>query len=188
MPQPTQRVPYGYEPPPSSTRGTLIYYDSFQDTSDGELEQALITMQQMNFSRLVLYPLHEQTVKRMSKESVAPFYQRERRLQDWKQHNAHRAVIIEGWDGKRKKYTPMEAALRTLIDHYESPYFLLMTPKMANQFASFSIFEEWISKISLVLTEEPVQLHPRLSKFSRRWRVAGETAPGQDKNASSERS
>ncbi len=186
MPQPIQRVGYGYEPPPSHTRGTLIYYDSFQHTSDFELEQALLTMQQMNFSRLVLYPLHEQTVKRMSKEPVAPFYQRERRLQDWKQDGAHRAVIIEGWDGKRKKYTPMEAALRTLIDHYESPYFLLLTPEMANQFASFSIFEEWISKISLVLTEQPEHLHPRLSKFRNRWRVAGETASGADKDSASD--
>mgnify|MGYP000963449703 CR=1 FL=1 len=174
MPQSNQQVPYGYEPPPAHTRGTLIYYDSFEHVSDAELEQALITMQQMNFSRLVLYPLHEQTVRRMSKESVAPFYKREQRLQDWKHDGDYRAVVIEGWDGKRKKYTPMEAALRTLMDHYTSPYFLLLTPDMANQFASFSIFEEWISKISLVLTEQPKRLHPRLDLCRNRWRVAGE--------------
>ncbi|WP_322903191.1 hypothetical protein [Paenibacillus campi] len=187
MSQPTQHVPYGYEPPPSYARGTLIYYDSFQHISNAELEQALMTMQQMNFARLVLYPLHEQTVRRMSNEPVAPFYERERRLQAWKHDGAHRAVTVEGWDGKRKKYTPMEAALRTLIDHYESPYFLLLTPEMANRFASFAIFEEWIGKISLVLTEQPDQLHPRLSKFSKRWRIAGQTLSGSDSDTTSDR-
>ncbi|MEW4368741.1 hypothetical protein [Paenibacillus kandeliae] len=176
-----QQVPYGYEPPPSHMRGTLIYYDDFNDSTDAELEQAVVIAEHMRFAKLVLYPLHEQTVRRMSNEQVAPFYKREQRLQEWKLDSGHKSVIIEGWDGKRKKYTPIEAALRTLIDHYSSPYFLLMTPEMANRFASFSTFEEWITKISLVLTHQPDHLHPRMDKFRSRWRVAGEERSQTDK-------
>jgi len=175
MPHNTQHVPYGYEPPVEKFRGTLIYYDSFQNTTDEELEQAAAIADQMHFDRLVLYPLHEQTVKRMSKAPVSPFYKREDRLHEWRQDTGRKDIMIESWEGKRKKYTPIEAALRTLTDHYASPYFLLMTPDMANQFASFSTFKEWIVKVSLVLTERPKQLHPRLEKYASRWRVAGET-------------
>lgn len=174
-----QQVPYGYEPPQSNVRGTLIYYDDFNDSTDAALEQAAIIAEQMRFAKLVLYPLHEQTVRRISNEQVAPFYKREQRLQEWKLNSGRKSILIEGWDGKRKKYTPIEAAIRTCMDHYSSPYFLLMTPEMANRFASFATFEEWITKISLVLTHQPDHLHPRMKTFRSRWRVAGEQ---RDKN------
>ena len=169
-----EHVPYGYVPPVKQTKGTLIYYDDFESATDIELDAALEAAQGMKFARLVLYPLHEETVRRMSKKPVSAFYKREDLLHDWKRDRNLPIIAVEGWEGKRKKYTPLEAALRHLAEHYPSPYFLYVTPETANLFASYSTFEEWITKIRLLLTRQPEHPHPRLTKFGHRWSVAGE--------------
>lgn len=66
-------VPYGYEPPPATRKGTLIFYDSFEHVTDEQLERAAAIADTRSFVQLVLYPLHENTVKRMSKDGVQPF-------------------------------------------------------------------------------------------------------------------
>ena len=93
-----------------------------------------------------------------------------------KEQNRAAAVTIEGWEGKRKKYTPIEAALRHMTEKYPAPHFVYLSPEMANQFASFSSFEEWIVKVRLLLSASPGQLHPRLEKYRHRWNVSGELA------------
>lgn len=171
------QVPFGYEPPVPSRKGTVIFYDSFRHISDKELDFAAKEAARRAFAKLVLYPLHELTVKRMSNEQAGPFYQRENRLHAWKRERgaADVEVLVEGWEGKRKKYTPADTAFRYLTEKYPAPYFLYMTPDMANRFAGFSSFEEWIVKLRLLLSDAPDQLHPRLGKFMHRWNVAGET-------------
>ncbi|NGM80877.1 hypothetical protein G5B47_00470 [Paenibacillus sp. 7124] len=169
-----QHVPYGYEPPAEKPRGTLIYYDSFEHTTDDELRAAAQTARDKNFGKLVLYPLHEETVRRMSKEPVSSYYKREDRLHDWKREQGASFITVENWEGKRKKYTPIDAALRHLTERYSGPHFLYLTPETADLFASFSSFEEWIKNLRLLLSEKPQALHPRLEKFSHRWSVAGE--------------
>lgn len=165
-----ESVPFGYEPPPEGKqKGTLIYYDTFEDTTDGELDLAVDRIEQYAFDKLVLYPLHEETVRRMLKEPVSAFHKREKRLFEWKHDRGYSKVVIEGWEGKRKKYTPMDSALRLLSEKYKAPYFLYITPEKANLFASFSSFEEWIVKIRLLLTAEPGDLHPKLEKYQHRW-------------------
>ncbi|MCI3918750.1 hypothetical protein MO973_00685 [Paenibacillus sp. TRM 82003] len=147
-------VPHGYEPPaPSGRKGSLIYYDDFEHAGEAELERALAYAEERSFEKLVLYPLHEETVRRLSKTSVAPFYKREDRLHEWKRERGGGRVAVEGWEGKRKKYTPIDAALRHLAGQYPSPLFLYMTPDVANAFASFSTFEEWISKLRIAMSE-----------------------------------
>ncbi|WP_054955962.1 hypothetical protein [Paenibacillus dakarensis] len=168
-----QHVPYGYEPPKEGNKGSLIYYDSFQDTQEADLALALEQLDKLSFKKLILYPLHEETVKRMSKEPVSAFYKREKLLNSWVEEIGRSDVIVESWDGKRKKYTPVDTALRHLTDKYPGPYFMLMSPEMANAFASFSSFEEWIVKLRLILSAEPRSLHPRLEKFKHRWDVIG---------------
>jgi hypothetical protein len=81
----TQRVPFGYEPPADQPKGTLIYYDSFEQTLDEELDVAAHTARVRSFERFILYPLHEETMKRMSKSTISPFHKREKRLYDWKE-------------------------------------------------------------------------------------------------------
>ncbi|RRJ61665.1 hypothetical protein EHV15_00760 [Paenibacillus oralis] len=171
------QVPFGYEPPVPSRKGTVIFYDSFMHISDEELDFAAKEAARRAFAKLVLYPLHELTVKRMSNEQAGPFYQREDRLHEWKRERgaADVEVLVEGWEGKRKKYTPADAAFRYLTEKYPAPYFLYMTPDMANRFAGFSSFEEWIVKLRLLLSDNPAVPHPKLEKYRHRWNVAGET-------------
>ncbi|OKP66490.1 hypothetical protein A3842_29130 [Paenibacillus sp. P3E] len=169
-----QNVPFGYEPPAAERKGTLVFYDSFEHVSDQELEQAARTATERKFTKLVLYPLHEETVRRMSKEPVKAFYKREDRLHEWKREQGRSFVTVESLEGKRKKYTPLDSALRHISEVYPSPYFLYMTPETANQFASYSSFEEWIVKLRLILSAAPDYVHPRLEKFRHRWDITGE--------------
>lgn len=169
-----QHVPYGYEPPKEGVKGTLIYYDIFENSSETDLNTVLELLDNLSFKKLVLYPLHEETVKRMSKEPASAFYKREKPLLAWGKEVGRSNVIIESWEGKRKKYTPMDAALRHLTEKYPAPYFIYMSPEMANAFAAFSSFEEWIVKLRLILSVKPNQLHSRLEKFRHRWDMVDE--------------
>lgn len=67
-------VPYGYEPPAASRKGTLTFYDSFEHVTDEQLERASAMVDTRSFIQLVLYPLHESTFKRMSKDSIQAYY------------------------------------------------------------------------------------------------------------------
>ncbi|MDT3424802.1 hypothetical protein J2Z22_000314 [Paenibacillus forsythiae] len=169
-----EHVPYGYEPPAEKRKGTLVYYDSFEHTTDEELKAAAQAALDKSFSKLVLYPLHEETVRRMSRQPVSSYYKREDRLHEWKREQGASGITVENLEGKRKKYTPIDSALRHLTERYPAPHFLYLTPETANLFASFSSFEEWIKKLRLLLTEAPQSPHPRLDKFRHRWSVAGE--------------
>lgn len=168
----TERVPYGYEPPTDKRRGTLIYYDSFEETTDDEIAAAAAALHDRAFAKLVLYPIHEETAKRMSKAPVSPYYKREKRLAEWLGEFGSGRVSIDGWEGKRKKYTPMEASLRHLTETLPGPHFLYVSPETANLFASFASFEEWIERIRLIVSAEPRQVHPRLAKYGHRWEIA----------------
>ena len=169
MRETVQKMPFGYEPPKDERKGTIVYYDSFEHTTERELDLAAYITKERLFVKLVLYPLHEQSVKRMTREEVSPFYKREDRLHEWKRDRQEENVVVERLEVKRKKYTPIDSALRHLAETYPKPLFLLMTGEMANLFASFSSFEEWIVKIRLLLTEEPARLHPRLMQYRHRW-------------------
>ncbi|WP_374016314.1 hypothetical protein ABU162_18585 [Paenibacillus thiaminolyticus] len=169
-------VPYGYEPPVEKEKGTLIYYDSFEHATADELDRAAEYAAMYAFKMLVLYPIHEETLKRMAKGSATAYYKRVNRLEQWARERGGRGgakVAIEDWEGKRKKYTPLDAALRHLTEKYPSPYFLYVTPETANQIASFSSFAAWIGKLRLLLASEPEETHPRLRQYAHRWSFAG---------------
>ncbi len=166
----SQRVPFGYETPKDQPKGTLIYYDSFESTSDKELYVAADTARVRSFANFVLYPIHEETMKRMSKLTIiSPYFKREKRLFEWKEECECTEATIDGWEGKRKKYTPIEAALRHLTETLPAPHFIYLSPDMANLFASFSDFEVWIVKIRLILSSKPIDVHPRLEQYRSRW-------------------
>ncbi|WP_127530440.1 hypothetical protein [Paenibacillus kobensis] len=173
MSQNQDRVPFGYEPTEDPRKGTLVYYDWFEDTKDAELDIAAEAARRLAFRTFVLYPLHEATAKRMVKQSVSPYYKRMDRLHDWRRTKDQPNIVVDGLEGKRKKYTPVDSALRHLMETYGTPMFLYLTPEMANLFASFDSFESWIVRIRLLLDSEPagVRLHPKLLKFEHRWDV-----------------
>ena len=165
-------VPYGYEPPAASRKGTLIFYDSFEHVTDEQLERAAVTSDTRAFTQLVLYPLHESTVKRMSKDGVQPYYKREDRLHEWKRDHTGFRIKVEGLEGKRKKYTPIDSALRHLTAEYPAPHFLYLTSEMANLFASFDSFKDWITKLRLLIDGQQDTLHPKLEQYAHRWEWA----------------
>jgi len=167
------KVPFGYEPVEDSRAGTLVYYDSFEETSDAELAAAADAASALSFRTLVLYPLHEATVKRMARQPVRPYYARMDRLHDWRRSRESANIAVDGLEGKRKKYTPIDSALRHLTETYGTPLFLYLSPEMANLFASFDSFESWIVRIRLLLAAEPAsgRLHPRLAQYAHRWNV-----------------
>ena len=168
-----QSVPFGYEPPEEMFRGTFIFYDTFENVTERELDQVMALLEQYQFDRVVLYPLHEETFRRMAREPIMPYHKREQMLHDWKNEREGVDVVIEGLEGKRKKYTPFDTALRHLTEKFKGPFFVGVTPEMANRLASYSSFEEWIVKLRLLLTAPPQELHPRLKKFDHRWSVMG---------------
>ncbi|WP_138493497.1 hypothetical protein [Paenibacillus pinistramenti] len=170
----TTQVPFGYERPERTVKGVLVFYDSFEQISEPELEMALATARARLFTKLVLYPLHEETLRRMSKEPVSAYHKREKQLIAWKQESGSSLVTLESWEGRRKKYTPFEAAVRHLEEIYGHPLFLYMTPDMAVKLAGYSTFEEIITRVRLILSSRPQMLHPVLEKFKHRWDVANE--------------
>ncbi|MGC5771770.1 hypothetical protein [Paenibacillus pabuli] len=165
-------VPYGYEPPPATRKGTLIFYDSFEHVTDEQLERAAATADTRSFEQLVLYPLHESTVKRMSRDAVQAYYKREDRLHDWRRDHPESRIRVESLEGKRKKYTPIDTALRHITAEYKAPHFLYLTVEMANQFASFDSFKDWIKEVRLIIDGDPVNLHPKLEQNTHRWEWA----------------
>ncbi|WP_028610771.1 hypothetical protein [Paenibacillus harenae] len=164
-----QKMPFGYEPPKDERKGTMIFYDSFEHITGRELDMAASIAKERSFARLVLYPLHEQSVKRISNEPVSALYKREDKLFEWKRERDDPMIVLERLEAKRKKYTPIDSALRHLSQTYPSPLFLLLTGEMANRFASFSSYEEWIVKLRMLILDEPKQPHPRLDRYRHRW-------------------
>ncbi|GGA25138.1 hypothetical protein [Paenibacillus physcomitrellae] len=184
MKRETAQVPFGYEPPVRTVKGVLVFYDSFESEREEDLEEelaaALVTARQRNFTKLVLYPLHEETLRRMTKIPVLPYHKREKSLIAWKQESGSSLVTLESWEGRRKKYTPFEAAVRHLEEIYGGPLFLYVTPEMANRLAGYDAFKEVIKRIRLILSTAPGEaLHPNLEKFRSRWDVAGEASADQ---------
>lgn len=165
-------VPYGYEPAAPSRKGTLIFYDSFEHVTDEQLERAAAIMDARAFAQLVLFPLHESTVRRMSRDAVQPYYKREDRLHEWRRDQSSSMIRVEGLEGKRKKYTPMDTALRHIQAEYPAPLFLYMTAAMANQWASFDSFTDWIKELRLIIDGQPGEMHPRLEQYRHRWEWA----------------
>ncbi|GAA3401834.1 hypothetical protein ACFFNY_34495 [Paenibacillus hodogayensis] len=168
-----------------TTKGTLFIYDSFELTEEGEasadggLDVAALQMltkwaEQRWMTRAVLYVPHEETLKRMGVHYPSPLYKREKHLKETVERlDAAVPFSIDGWEHKRKKYTPIDVALRYMHERYASPYFIGMSAAYANRFASYQGFEDWIRRLRLVVVEEarPFDAHPLLRKHENRWHL-----------------
>lgn len=172
-----ERVPFGYEPEKEdhSAKGTLIVYDDFEGWEAGDAGHLVSWAIKKRMARVVWYPLHEETVRRMGTGPVRPYYRRLEELQAWVEEAAAGNIrqTVEEWEGKRKKYTPMDTALRFIADKYPAPYFLCISGKTANLFAGYSSFDEWIRKIRLVIkpSQGSQSMHPKLRQSEHRWEL-----------------
>ncbi|MEF3304129.1 hypothetical protein [Paenibacillus sp. GYB003] len=181
------QVPYGYEPPGETTKGTLFVYDSFnipEDEEDAAMAAdgglgarglgLLADWAERRFvARIALYVPHEETLKRMGVRYPAPMYKREEALREAvRRLNVSVPLDVDVWERKRKKYTPMDTALRYMGERYAAPYFVGLSGAYANRFASYHGFEDWIRKVRLVVVQPDDSRfapHPLLRKHESRW-------------------
>jgi hypothetical protein len=169
------KVPFGYEPDTANEgpRGTMWVYDSFQGYSSEQLLRVLAVAERKEMKKLVFYPLHEETLRRMGERAAEPFYRRAGELEellDLVEPSVD--AVIDRWEGRRKKYTPMDTAFRFLEEKDTGPFFVYVTLPMANTIAAFEAFDGWIRKLRLCIDmggqASPV-LHPKLQAAAHRW-------------------
>ncbi|MCR8636045.1 hypothetical protein [Paenibacillus radicis (ex Xue et al. 2023)] len=168
-------VPFGYVPDNEreEARGSLWVYDSFRDYGMQQLLRVVGLAEQRSMVKIVFYPLHEETLRRMGEKGAEPYYRRADRLEELLDEadpliNTH----IDLWEGRRKKYTPMDTAFRFLAEKYKGPHFVYVTVDMANTIAAFDSFEEWIKKLRLFIDMKlspSAALHPKLEAYVHRW-------------------
>jgi sugar phosphate isomerase/epimerase len=168
------QVPFGFETDnqQQGPHGNMWAYGSFTSFSLEQLQRIVELAQRMEMKKLVLYPLHEETLRRVG-EVAEPFYRRVDRLQELlEQMEIKVDTVIERWEGRRKKYTPMDTSFRFLAEKYRGPYFVYVTLDMANKLAAFNDFEMWIKKLRLCVDMKfstSSTLHPRLQNTTHRW-------------------
>ncbi|GCL73959.1 hypothetical protein PN4B1_39010 [Paenibacillus naphthalenovorans] len=167
------RVPFGYEPPDprNNERGSLWVYDSFEEFTERDLEKVWELADRRNLAKTVFYPLHEETLRRMVKGAFTPHYRRVDALQALLDAaGTDLDYVIERFENKRKKYTPVDTAFRFLEDKYDGPFFVYVTGDTANLLASYDSFEAWIRKLRLLISGKGVGgIHPRLLQYEHRW-------------------
>lgn len=165
-------VPFGYETPIHSEKGTLFVMDSFESFGKMELFRLQVFAEHRNFAQVVFYPFHEETLKRMGKINARPFVDRVKEMEYLLEEKSETMPMqIEKWEGKRKKYTPIDAAFKHLTEKYPAPHFVYMSGEVANCFASYPVFEAWIRKLRVFIDKKntAVPLHPKLEKYPHRW-------------------
>lgn len=172
------QVPFGYEPPSEERKGTLIVYDDFSDVRPAELAQVYRFAEERDFARIVFYPIHEETARRMGVRELAPYHQRIKALQEAMEEAENSAAspvkaVLDQWEGKRKKYTPVETALDFLTEKYKGPFFVWMPERLAAKWAGFASFPEWIRRLRLVVAPPYGHALPsRMEEYKSRWEYA----------------
>lgn len=165
-------VPFGYEPEKDAAKGTILYFGVFDDADEAFVDGLIQLVKERDFKLAVLYPQHEETLRRMKFKAEQPYYARVKNLQSLlgDHHGAERLLSIDQWEGKRKKYTPLDTSLAFLTEHYPPPFFVAMSGEYANAFASYPVFKEWIRKVRLlVVADSSFQPHPALMSHESRW-------------------
>jgi hypothetical protein len=168
-------VPFGYEPPAEGRRGTLIVYDDFEETRAAELTQIYQFARERDFTHVIFYPIHEETGRRMGIQPLTSYFKRMDRLQELLQDTEGEVppgikVTLDQWEGKRKKYTPVETALDFLTEKNKGPFFVWMTERLAGKWASYASFPEWIRKLRLVVAPPYGNPLPQsMEEYASRW-------------------
>lgn len=148
-------VPFGYEPIETNIKGTIFVLDSFNDINPKELERILELTDSRDFDKVIFYPQHEQTLKRMGIDTFYPYHQRVKSLErELKDINSNVYFEVDKWEGKRKKYTPIETSIAFLTEKHKGPYFLYLNVEMANKFIEYKSFEGLIKNVRLIIKSD----------------------------------
>lgn len=164
------KVPFGYEPPKASIKGTVLVFETFEEWTREDVDRLTAWAIDKKFARIILYPQHEETLRRMGIPCQQPYYQRVKQMEQLADEAQGISVQVDAWEGKRKKYTPMDTSLHFLTDKYPGPYFVAMNDRVANLFVTYKNFEDWIKKVRLVVfVTFHVPLSEKLQAYSDRW-------------------
>lgn len=171
-------VPFGFEPEEETRKGTLLAYDDFASVNPMELAFLFRFASERNFARIVLYLIHEETARRMGDRELEAYHKRLARLQEAmeeaEQAPGHKIkAVLDQWEGKRKKYTPVETALDFLTEKYKGPWFVWMPERLAVKWAGFASFPQWIRQVRLVVASpQGSGIPPILEPYQSRWEYA----------------
>ncbi|MEC0265877.1 hypothetical protein [Paenibacillus anseongense] len=165
------KVPFGYEPPAQTHKGTVFVLETFEDWTESDMQAFKAWAEEKKFVRAIFYPQHEETLRRMDITSSMPYYARVKHLESLvKQVSTTVQVDVDTWEGKRKKYTPMDTSLHFLTEKSSGPYFLCLSDRYANLFVTYPSFKEWIKNLRLYIHEQfHVPLHGKLHDYAQRW-------------------
>lgn len=100
-----------------------------------------------------------------------PYFKRLDLLLELLEESTHvMPASIDQWEGKRKKYTPIESSLSFLTKKYPSPHFVLMNAIYADKISTYKGFEEQIRKIRLIIrADDHFRPNGILQKYMHRW-------------------
>ncbi|AEO93315.1 gp44 [Bacillus phage G] len=163
------KVDFGYQED-NTFKGSVFIVDKFEDSINCHLERIIKTLDERDFEKVVLYPLHENTLKRMNIDVSKKYFSRLDDLENLVSNvKTYIPVSIDKLDGKRKKYTPLDFILNHLTEKHKKPYFVCLSKDIANKFASYSSFDTWIKEVRLIIAEDvTLALHKNLEKNSKR--------------------
>lgn len=164
-------VPFGYEPIEDGIKGTLFVLDDFETITHVDIHRIFELGYKRSFEKIVFYPLHEQTLKRMFGDGYRPYFKRVEVLESLL-NDVHTDISfnIDKFEGKRKKYTPIETALIFLMEKYNKPYFLYISNEYANKLLTYQTTEQWIKDVKLLIHFKSDVIHTEpLRKFQNRW-------------------
>lgn len=174
MAKDNRMVEYGFDPniAKDPAKGTIVVLDAFDDFSEEDLVKLVSLAQTRSFAQIVLFIHHEKTLKTMGWESVPAFHKRLKALQALVDDlpSTEIKIVVDSWEDKRKKYTPLELILRYLEEKYRPPFFLYVSDHYANAMATFAFFDECMRKVRLLINQKyghPV--HPKLTRVQNRW-------------------
>ncbi|MBD0383056.1 hypothetical protein [Paenibacillus sedimenti] len=168
------KVPFGYEPPAQARKGTILLFETFEDWTEADIDALVSWANERKFARAIFYPQHEETLRRMGIPCEEPYYARVKHLESMLKQTLPTALEpdVDAWEGKRKKYTPLDTSLNFLTDKYPGPYFIAMSDRYVNLFVTYPSFKEWIKKARLfVFNRFGVPLQEKLHEYSERWEV-----------------
>ncbi|MBP1934950.1 hypothetical protein J2Z37_004970 [Ammoniphilus resinae] len=154
-----------------NAKGTLFVFDTFEFVTEEELHEIFNYSEKRGFSQVIFYPQHEETLRRMNIPVSRPYFKRLDLLFELLEESTHvMPASIDQWEGKRKKYTPIETSLSFLTEKYQSPHFVLMNAIYADKISTYKGFEEQIRKIRLIIRAgDHFRPNGILQKYTHRW-------------------
>jgi hypothetical protein len=154
-------------------KGTLFVFGDFDDIVEKELNSIFEFANERNFVKVVLYPHHDLTLRRMGIQVKNPYHSRVKWLEELASLSVNPIpTVIDEWEGKRKKYTPVETSLAFLKSKYPAPYFLYADQGYAVKISSYVTFEDWIREVRLFIKGDGRFIATKnLEKYNNRWEI-----------------